>query len=40
MIEDNETVNKKINQLIRTILEYDMAELKNFDIRNAKKFLN
>lgn len=39
MIEDNETVHHKINQLIRTIVEYDMAELKDFDIRNAKKML-
>ena len=39
MMEDNETVHQKINQLIRTIVEYDMAELKDFDIRNAKKIL-
>lgn len=39
MMEDNETVHQKINQLIRTIVEYDMAELKDFDIRNAKKVL-
>ena len=39
MIEDKETVHQKINQLIRTIVEYDMAELKDFDIRNAKKVL-
>jgi predicted AAA+ superfamily ATPase len=39
MMEDNETVHQKINQLIRTIVEYDMAELKDFDIRNAKKLL-
>ena len=39
MIEDKETVHQKINQLIRTIVEYDMAELKDFDIRNAKKIL-
>jgi predicted AAA+ superfamily ATPase len=39
VIEDNETVHQKINQLIRTIVEYDMAELKDFDIRNAKKLL-
>ena len=40
MMEDNETVHQKINQLIRTIVEYDMAELKDFDIRNAKKYCN
>ena len=39
MMEDNESVHQKINQLIRTIVEYDMAELKDFDIRNAKKVL-
>lgn len=39
MMEDKETVHQKINQLIRTIVEYDMAELKDFDIRNAKKLL-
>jgi predicted AAA+ superfamily ATPase len=39
MMEDQETVHQKINQLIRTIVEYDMAELKDFDIRNAKKIL-
>lgn len=39
IIEDKETVHQKINQLIRTIVEYDMAELKDFDIRNAKKVL-
>lgn len=39
MMEGNETVHQKINQLIRTIVEYDMAELKDFDIRNAKKVL-
>ncbi|MBK7697073.1 MAG: hypothetical protein IPI30_23035 [Saprospiraceae bacterium] len=40
MMEDKETVHQKINQLIRTIVEYDMAELKDFDIRNAKKYCN
>lgn len=29
----------RLQQLIRTIVEYDMAELKGFDIRNAKKML-
>lgn len=33
------TVHQRINQLIRTIVEVDMAELKDFDIRNAKKLL-
>lgn len=38
-LEDTESVHQKINQLIRTIVEYDMAELQDFDIRNAKKLL-
>jgi predicted AAA+ superfamily ATPase len=29
----------KINQLIRTLIEYDMAEMEGFDIRNVKKML-
>lgn len=29
----------KIQQVIRQVIEYDMAELKGFDIRNAKKML-
>jgi predicted AAA+ superfamily ATPase len=33
------TVHQRINQLVRTIVEVDMAELKDFDIRNAKKLL-
>jgi predicted AAA+ superfamily ATPase len=33
------TVHQRINQLIRTIVEVDMAELKDFDVRNAKKLL-
>jgi hypothetical protein len=39
MMEEQDTVHQRINQLIRTIVEYDMAELKDFDIRNAKKML-
>jgi uncharacterized protein len=38
-LEDNSSVHQRINQLIRTIVEVDMAELKDFDIRNAKKLL-
>ncbi|MDR7128574.1 putative AAA+ superfamily ATPase [Algoriphagus sp. 4150] len=30
---------KKLRQLIRTIVEYDMAEIRGFDIRNGKKLL-
>jgi len=33
------TAHQRINQMIRTIVEYDMAELPDFDIRNAKKLL-
>lgn len=36
---DSSSVHQRINQLIRTIVEVDMAELKDFDIRNAKKLL-
>ncbi len=30
---------QRLQQLVRTIVEYDMAELKGFDIRNARKML-
>jgi predicted AAA+ superfamily ATPase len=36
---DTTSPYQRINQLIRTIVEVDMAELKDFDIRNAKKLL-
>ncbi len=39
VLEDPDSVHQRINQLIRTIVEYDMAELQDFDIRNAKKML-
>lgn len=38
-LADIPSVHQRINQLIRTIVEVDMAELKDFDIRNAKKLL-
>ncbi len=38
-LEDKEGYAVRLNQLIRTIVEYDMAELHDFDIRNAKKML-
>jgi predicted AAA+ superfamily ATPase len=38
-IVDSSSIHQRINQLIRTIVEVDMAELKDFDIRNAKKLL-
>ena len=39
MLEDIASGHQRINQLIRMIVEFDMAELKDFDIRNAKKLL-
>jgi len=39
VLEDTASVHQRINQLVRTIVEFDMAELKDFDIRNAKKLL-
>jgi predicted AAA+ superfamily ATPase len=39
MMEDNATVAQRIKQLIRATVEFDMAELKDFEIRNAKKIL-
>lgn len=38
-LADTASVHQRINQLIRTIVEIDMAEVKDFDIRNAKKIL-
>ena len=37
--ENKETYHQRIQQLVRTIVEFDMAELKGFDIRHAKKML-
>lgn len=38
-IEDRDGYAMRLQQLMRLIIEYDMAELKGFDIRNAKKML-
>lgn len=38
-LADITSVHQRINQLIRTIVEIDMAEIEDFDIRNAKKIL-
>lgn len=38
-MEDKAGYGTRIQQLVRLIVEYDMAELKGFDIRNAKKML-
>jgi len=37
--ESDAGYHQRLQQLGRTIVEYDMAELKGFDIRNAKKML-
>ncbi len=37
--EDPPTYHQRIRQLIRLIIESDMAEIKGFDIRNARKML-
>jgi uncharacterized protein len=37
--EDKDGYHNRLRQLVRLIVEYDMAELKDFDIRNAKKML-
>ena len=37
--DEPETAQIRMNQLIRTVVESDMAELGDFDIRNAKKML-
>ena len=36
-MEDAEGYHRRLKQLVRLIVEYDMAEVKGFDIRNAKK---
>lgn len=38
-MEDIQGFNTRLQQLIRIIVEYDMADLHDFDIRNAKKML-
>jgi hypothetical protein len=37
---NKEMYHKKLRQLARTIVEYDMAEIQGFDIRNGKKILH
>jgi predicted AAA+ superfamily ATPase len=37
--EDLASLSNRLQQLIRIIVEYDMAELHDFDIRNARKML-
>ena len=38
-LEDREGLPNRLQQLIRIVVEYDMAEIHDFDIRNAKKML-
>lgn len=38
-LENKDSFHQKINQLVRTIIEYDMSEIEGYDIRNAKKML-
>lgn len=38
-VKNPESLYQRINQVVRTIVEIDMAELPTFDIRNAKKML-
>lgn len=37
--EDREGFHQRLQQLVRTVVEYDMATLKGFDSRNARKLL-
>ncbi len=37
--EDPESLSSRLQQLIRIVVEYDMAELQDFDVRNARKIL-
>ncbi|HMS30692.1 MAG TPA: AAA family ATPase [Saprospiraceae bacterium] len=39
-MEDKDSYHLRIRQLIRTIVEYDMAEVKGLDIRQSKKILH
>lgn len=36
---DTSVLHQQINQLVRTIIEVDMAEVEQFDLRNAQKIL-
>lgn len=38
-IENQQTYHQRLRQLVRLIVEVDMAEIKNFDIRQARKLL-
>ena len=38
-LDDRDSYHHRLRQLIRTIVEFDMAEVKGFDIRQSKKIL-
>lgn len=38
-VEDKPGFRRRLKQVVRLIIEYDMAELQGFDLRNAKKML-
>jgi hypothetical protein len=38
-IDNEEDIYQRINQLVRTIVEVDMAAIESFDVRNAPKML-
>ncbi len=37
--ENKATSPLRLKQMLRTVAEYDMAEMKDFDLRNARKML-
>ncbi len=37
--DDAESYHQRLRQIVRIIVEYDMAEVRGFDIRNARKML-
>lgn len=38
-LEEEVTYMIRLNQVVRTIVEYDMAEMEGFDVRNSRKIL-
>jgi predicted AAA+ superfamily ATPase len=39
LLENKATSPLRLKQMVRTVVEYDMAEMKDFDLRNARKML-
>jgi predicted AAA+ superfamily ATPase len=39
LLENKATSLLRLRQMVRTVVEYDMAEMKDFDLRNARKML-